>query len=129
MIQDSYEEEGEGVTIEPFNLKQEREEGYFDADGNYVEYRNDNNVKVYLRTTTVIIKRLFLVSNMSCYFYQDAWLDTVQVDTTLAAKHMKQYAKEEVEQTLSSKDLAVIKRRIADVLLPGETVHSLSSIL
>ena len=68
MIQDSYEEEGEGVTIEPFNLKQEREEGYFDADGNYVEYRNDNNVKVYLRTTTIIIECLFLVSNMTCYF-------------------------------------------------------------
>jgi hypothetical protein len=51
------------------------------------------------------------------------------VDTTLAAKHMKKYAKEEVEHTLSSKELAAIKRRIADVLLPGETVHSLSSIL
>ena len=59
MIQDSYEEDVEGVTIEPFNLKQEREEGYFDADGNYVEYRNDNNVKVYLRTTTIIIENLF----------------------------------------------------------------------
>lgn len=44
--QEDFDEEDEGVTIEPFNLKQEREEGYFDADGNYVEYRNDNDVKV-----------------------------------------------------------------------------------
>ena len=25
--------------FEPFNLKSEREEGYFDDDGNYVEYK------------------------------------------------------------------------------------------
>lgn len=90
-------EEEDGISIEPFNLKQEREEGYFDADGNYVEYRNDNDVK-------------------------DAWLDTAEVDTTLAAKHMKRYAEEEVELELSSKELAAIKRRIADALQPGETV-------
>ena len=28
----------EGIPIEPFHLKREREEGYFDAEGNYVEY-------------------------------------------------------------------------------------------
>ncbi|GIL61778.1 hypothetical protein Vafri_16164 [Volvox africanus] len=29
-------EQEDGITFEPFNLKQEREEGYFDEDGNYV---------------------------------------------------------------------------------------------
>lgn len=38
--------EDDGVKIEPFNLKQEREEGFFDAEGNYVEYRVDNGLKV-----------------------------------------------------------------------------------
>lgn len=28
----------DGIPIEPFHLKREREEGYFDVDGNYVEY-------------------------------------------------------------------------------------------
>lgn len=32
--------------MEPFNLDREREEGYFDADGNFVEYVNDKEIKV-----------------------------------------------------------------------------------
>lgn len=36
----------EGVTVEPFNLDKEREEGYFDENGNYVEYVNQNEIKV-----------------------------------------------------------------------------------
>lgn len=36
----------DGIQIEPFNLNKEREEGYFDADGNFVEYANKNEVEV-----------------------------------------------------------------------------------
>lgn len=36
----------EGVPIEPFNLDKEREDGYFDESGNYVEYVNRNEIKV-----------------------------------------------------------------------------------
>lgn len=36
----------DGIRIEPFNLEQEREEGYFDANGNFVEYRSKNEIKV-----------------------------------------------------------------------------------
>jgi CD2 antigen cytoplasmic tail-binding protein 2 len=29
----------DGIPIEPFHLRRERAEGFFDAEGNYVEYR------------------------------------------------------------------------------------------
>ena len=45
----------DGIQIEPFNLDKEREEGYFDADGNFVEYVNDNEIKVKRRTLLVCI--------------------------------------------------------------------------
>eukprot|EP00249_Psilotum_nudum_P013405 c24310_g1_i2 orf=987-1769(-) len=96
--EDDVDEEEDGILIEPFNLNQEREEGYFDAEGNYVEYRNDSQIR-------------------------DAWLESAKVDTRLADKHLKRYAEEEQAETdLSSKELAVIKKRISDVLQPRETV-------
>ena len=30
-----------GIAFEPFHLKKEREEGYFDPDGNYIQYKLD----------------------------------------------------------------------------------------
>lgn len=36
----------DGVQIEPFNLEREREEGYFDADMNFVEYAHEKEIKV-----------------------------------------------------------------------------------
>lgn len=36
----------DGIQIEPFNLDKEREEGYFDAAGNFVEYIRENEIKV-----------------------------------------------------------------------------------
>ena len=44
----------DGIQIEPFNLNKEREEGYFDADGNFVEYVNDNEIKVKRRDFTCV---------------------------------------------------------------------------
>ncbi|KAJ7519515.1 hypothetical protein O6H91_20G042600 [Diphasiastrum complanatum] len=90
------QEDEDGVPLEPFNLKQEREEGYFDAEGNYVEYRLDREFK-------------------------DAWLDSAEVDTRFAEKHLGEVSEDE-EAALSSGDIGKIKRRIADALLPGETV-------
>ena len=37
----------EEAALEPFNLKKEREEGFFDAEGNYVEYRLENEITVW----------------------------------------------------------------------------------
>ncbi|GJM98945.1 hypothetical protein PR202_ga15998 [Eleusine coracana subsp. coracana] len=70
----------DGIRIEPFNLEQEREEGYFDENGNFVEYARGNELKD------------------------------------------KGKEKEEDFQDLSSDDIGKIKRRIANMLEPGETV-------
>ncbi|GAB4838451.1 hypothetical protein Ancab_027985 [Ancistrocladus abbreviatus] len=86
----------DGIQIEPFNLEKEREEGYFDAEGNFVEYVNDKEVK-------------------------DAWLDSIEVDPKLAQR-VSMMKDVEDEQELSSDDIGRIKRRIANALEPGETV-------
>lgn len=44
--QDNEDFVDDGIQIEPFNLDKEREEGYFDASGNFVEYVRDNEIKV-----------------------------------------------------------------------------------
>ncbi|GAV65372.1 hypothetical protein CFOL_v3_08887 [Cephalotus follicularis] len=91
----------EGVQIEPFNLNKEREEGYFDADGNFVEYVSEKEIK-------------------------DAWLDSIESVPKYAGKvsiktNNEHYDENAVDE-LSSEDIALIKRRIANLLEPGETV-------
>ncbi|GAA0154605.1 RNA splicing factor [Lithospermum erythrorhizon] len=88
------------IQLEPFNLSREREEGYFDADGNYVEYMKENAIK-------------------------DAWLGSIEIQQQFSGKRpitsSEQHGDDEVPD-LSSEEIAKIKRRIADVLEPGETV-------
>ncbi|KAK4271251.1 hypothetical protein QN277_019970 [Acacia crassicarpa] len=86
-----------GIQIEPFNLNKEREEGYFDAEGNFIEYVRDNEIK-------------------------DAWLDNVEVDPKYSALNSTVTNDEEEIEDLSPKDIGVMKRRIANALEPGETV-------
>ncbi|KAL1114034.1 hypothetical protein V6Z11_D02G229600 [Gossypium hirsutum] len=90
----------DGIQIEPFNLDKEREEGYFDADGNFVEYVNNNGIK-------------------------DAWFDSVEADVQYTGKAFTTTNGEDnevVAQDLSAQDIGIIKRLIANVLEPGETV-------
>ncbi|KAL3620930.1 hypothetical protein CASFOL_035842 [Castilleja foliolosa] len=87
----------EGVAMEPFNLEKEREDGYFDENGNYVEYANKNEIK-------------------------DAWLDSVDVCEKYAGKSKTPMSIDEKPQDLVREELAEMNRRIADVLEPGETV-------
>ncbi|KAI4296357.1 hypothetical protein L6164_036322 [Bauhinia variegata] len=87
----------DGIQIEPFNLSKEREEGYFDADGNFVEYVREKEIK-------------------------DAWLDNIEVDPKYAGLNSAITNDEDEIEDLSSKDIGTMKRRIADVLEPGETV-------
>jgi len=100
------EEEGDGnftedgIVIEPFNLKQEREEGYFDGEGNYVEYRLNDDDK-------------------------DAWFETAKVDESLQLKKLKAMEKieDQGEDTeLTKEEIWVIQKRIAAALLPEETI-------
>lgn len=96
----NYEDDGtfvnDGIQIDPFNLNQEREEGYFDEDGNYVEYINNNQMK-------------------------DAWLDSAEVDTKFAGRASSVNIENDTPD-LSSQDIKMIKRRIANLLEPGETI-------
>ncbi|XP_019226046.1 PREDICTED: CD2 antigen cytoplasmic tail-binding protein 2 isoform X1 [Nicotiana attenuata] len=87
----------DGIAIEPFNLDKEREEGYFDAAGNYVEYLNENEIK-------------------------DAWLDSVDTEKRFSGKSAIRISNEDEIQDLTAEELGTMKRRIADVLEPGETV-------
>ncbi|KAE8729598.1 hypothetical protein F3Y22_tig00003507pilonHSYRG00125 [Hibiscus syriacus] len=90
----------DGVQIEPFNLDKEREEGYFDVEGNFVEYVANKEIK-------------------------DAWLDGVEADvkyTRKASVTTNGENNEVAAKGLSAQDIGKIKRRIADVLEPGETV-------
>ncbi|KOM57240.1 hypothetical protein LR48_Vigan11g027200 [Vigna angularis] len=96
--QDSENFVDDGIQIEPFNLDKEREEGYFHAAANFVEYVRENEIK-------------------------DAWLDNIEFDPKYSA--LKSVPTNDVDEgmpDLSSKDIAVMKRRIANVLEPGETV-------
>ncbi|XP_050377820.1 LIN1-like protein [Argentina anserina] len=94
----------DGIQFDPFNLEKEREEGYFDADGNFVEYVEQN--------------------------IKDAWFDSLDkaVDPETTREFAEKYGDggdgedDEAAQDLSSEEIGKIKRRIADALEPGETV-------
>lgn len=133
MMSDIFSQDNEnfvddGIQIEPFNLNKEREEGYFDADGNFVEYVRDNEIKVRLLFCFCFYE-IFSVdfdcfNRLSIYhgFFQDAWLDNVEVDPKYSALSSVATNDEELIEDLSSKDIGLMKRRIANVLEPGETV-------
>jgi len=113
----------DGIAIEPFNLDKEREEGYFDASGNYVEYLNQNEIKVLVLHQTFSTPRphslhLFLI----LVSVQDAWLDSVDTEKRYSGKKAIKISNEDEIQDLTSEQLGKMKRRIADVLEPGETV-------
>lgn len=120
----------DGIQIEPFNLDKERQEGYFDAQGNFVEYVSEKEIKVkYLygsfsrNSLFDDVMRLFIIVT----FLQDAWLDSVEVDTKLASRISVSTENEDDHSELSSGDIGKIKRRIADSLQPGETVSPIVS--
>ncbi|KAF5207367.1 Cd2-binding protein-like protein [Thalictrum thalictroides] len=100
IAEEDYEDEADfvdgGIKIEPFNLNEERKEGYFDADGNFVEYASEKEAK-------------------------DAWLDSVEVDSRFAGKNSGKAIEEDIPD-LSEEDIKKMMRRIADLLLPEETV-------
>ncbi|XP_010422989.1 PREDICTED: CD2 antigen cytoplasmic tail-binding protein 2 [Camelina sativa] len=106
--QETYENDGnrteDGIQIEAFSLDREKEEGYFDADGNFVEYVREKEVK-------------------------DAWLDSIEKNPLYMGRSAandtekdEDSGNEKAVDELSQEDIGVRKRRIANVLEPGETV-------
>ncbi|KAF9588487.1 hypothetical protein IFM89_011687 [Coptis chinensis] len=91
----------EAINLSIWN-KRGRKAINFDDDGNFVEYVRENEVK-------------------------DAWLDSVIVDSRHAEKKIVEPNTEEEIPDLSSDDIGKMKRRIADLLEPEETVKHLSS--
>lgn len=65
----------------------------------------------------------------ACLSEQDAWFETAEVDESLQAKKIKEkeMAKEDTE--LTTEDRWVLQKRIANTLLPGETVGSSQALL
>lgn len=96
--EDNEKLDDDGIQLEPFNLDKEREEGYFDSAGNFVEYVN--------KTDDI----------------KDAWLDNLDIETKFAERASVVTSNEEDIPDLSSDEIGKMKRRIADVLEPGETV-------
>ena len=45
----------DGIQMEPFSLNKEREEGYFDANMNYVEYVKEKELKVMIANYVLLI--------------------------------------------------------------------------
>jgi len=91
-----------GVQLEPFNLRAEMEEGYFDKDGNYVESRRKDERPV-----------------------RDAWLDEVderlQTGNKEKEEGARQPAAEEDEDDGPPVDLPALKRDVLKYLNPNET--------
>ncbi|CAD7697017.1 unnamed protein product [Ostreobium quekettii] len=87
-----------GIPIEPFHLKNERAEGYFDSDGHYVPNRADLDAN-------------------------DAWLDTLDNSSVWKKPAEDSMAEEQAaEVEMDEDDLQAYKKRLVDLLLPEETV-------
>ncbi|XP_010546337.1 PREDICTED: CD2 antigen cytoplasmic tail-binding protein 2 [Tarenaya hassleriana] len=106
--EETYEDDGnrseDGIHIEAFNLNKEREEGYFDADGNFVEYAREKEIK-------------------------DAWLDSIEANPKYMGRSAandsgndEDSGNENTVDELSQEEIGTMKRRIANILQPGETV-------
>ncbi|VVB09382.1 unnamed protein product [Arabis nemorensis] len=106
--EETYENDGnrteDGIQVEAFSLDREKEEGYFDDNGNFVEY---------------VEKKV-----------KDAWLDSIENNPMYMGrssandteKDEYSHGNEKSADELSQQDIGVIKRRIANVLEQGETV-------
>ncbi|GFR41660.1 hypothetical protein Agub_g2402, partial [Astrephomene gubernaculifera] len=100
-------EEEDGIKFEPFNLKQEREEGFFDEDGNYV-FRKQAGEEGDEE--------------------KDAWLDSGETKVVSEAVRQRieaQRAQAEAaarRAPLTERQIAQRKADMAAIMQPGETV-------
>eukprot|EP00232_Nephroselmis_pyriformis_P009422 CAMPEP_0182879302 /NCGR_PEP_ID=MMETSP0034_2-20130328/15888_1 /TAXON_ID=156128 /ORGANISM="Nephroselmis pyriformis, Strain CCMP717" /LENGTH=199 /DNA_ID=CAMNT_0025012233 /DNA_START=112 /DNA_END=707 /DNA_ORIENTATION=- len=95
-------ESGEaGELFEPFNLDEERQRGYFDAEGNYVEKDDEDEEHT-----------------------ADAWLKGVEVAKIAPQKASSVLPQipEKEKEPMSEAKIAQVKGEIGALLLPGENV-------
>ena len=88
------DDEGE---FEPFNLDQERETGHFDDEGNYVFRKEEVRRRAMPSCDASFGWKL---THRGCHDQkhdEDAWLEGVQVDETMAAK-ARQASEEEASK-------------------------------
>ena len=103
------EESDKETVFEPFNLEQERQEGYFDDDGTYQYVKNDESDEE-----------------------KDAWLENVDVDQTFstavdqsAGVHKHKAVDESHDQAeMTDTEVAAMKKELCQYLQSGETVLS-----
>lgn len=69
-----------------------------------------------------MITDCFIPASCSHKLLQDAWLDGVDLCEKYVEKRSTPMNNDEKPHDLSTEELAVINRRIADALEPGETV-------
>lgn len=69
------------------------------------------------------------LSYITCVFFQDAWLDSIAIDPMYMGRSAandtekdEENMNEKAVDELSQEDIGIRKRRIANVLEPGETV-------
>ncbi|XP_057295914.1 CD2 antigen cytoplasmic tail-binding protein 2-like [Hydractinia symbiolongicarpus] len=84
----------EGITVTPFNLRDELEEGHFDAQGNYIANKTDENVT-------------------------DEWLDSVDWNKVKYVSRDQDKPMEEDEPAL---DVMNVKTQMVALMKPGENV-------
>ena len=98
------EESDQEAAFEPFNLEQERKEGYFDDDGTYVRNENESDEE------------------------KDAWLENVEVDREFSTAGddgaVRKIISVDVgdDSEISDVDVATMKKTLCEYLNAGETV-------
>jgi len=85
----------EGIAVTPFNLKDEMEEGHFDAQGNYVAHENEEDIK-------------------------DEWLDSV--DWNKVKDITSKVTDEEMDKDLPMLNTSDVKSEMIKYMKPGENV-------
>eukprot|EP00112_Aurelia_sp_Birch-Aquarium-sp1_P005063 Seg1574.17 transcript_id=Seg1574.17/GoldUCD/mRNA.D3Y31 product="CD2 antigen cytoplasmic tail-binding protein 2" protein_id=Seg1574.17/GoldUCD/D3Y31 len=86
------------IKITPFNLKEEMEEGHFDAEGNYIADKDNEAI-------------------------QDQWLDSVdwaKVNQNERAENQQDWDHDDEGEEMSNSDKITIMKNIAELLKPGE---------
>lgn len=88
--------EDDGIKLTPFNLKEEMEEGHFDAQGNYIANKRDEDIT-------------------------DGWLDSVDWNKVTTSKRNLPNMEVDEEPMVKSNPVK-LKKEMVEIMKPGENV-------